>query len=67
MVTMSDIAYMVAVIEKSYEAWDEDAGEGEEQEVYRRPQKTVKTKFTNQVGKKRQCNMSGWSTDVIHF
>ena len=67
MVTMSDIAYMVAVIEKSYEAWDEDADEGEEQEVYRRPQKTVKTKFTNRVGKKRQCNMSGWSTDGIQF
>jgi len=73
MVTMSDIAYTVlAVIENSYEAWDEEhdiqnAGEGEEPEVYRRPQKTVKTKFTNRVGKKRQCNMSGWSTDGIQF
>ena len=42
MVTMSDIAYTVAVIENSYEAWDEEhgidnAGEGEEQEVYQRP------------------------------
>jgi hypothetical protein len=69
---MSDITYTVAVIENSYEAWDEEhgidnAGEGEEQEVYRRPQKTVKMKFTNRVGKKRQCNMSGWSTDGIHF
>ena len=41
MVTMSDIAYTVAVIENSYEAWDEEhdiqnAGEGEEPEVYRR-------------------------------
>jgi len=39
MVTMSDIAYTVAVIENSYEAWDEEhdiqnAGEGEEPEVY---------------------------------
>ena len=72
MVTMSDIAYTVAVIENSYEAWDEEhdiqnAGEGEEPEVYRRPQKTVKTKFTNRVGKKRQCNMPGWSTDGIQF
>ena len=37
MVTMSDIAYTVAVIENSYEAWDEEhgienAGEGQEQE-----------------------------------
>ena len=60
MVTMADIAYTVAVIENSYEAWDEEhdiqnAGEGEEPEVYCRLQKTVKTKFTNQVGKKRQC------------
>ncbi len=59
MVTMSDIAYTVAVIENSYEAWDEEHGidnndgEGEEQEVYPRPQKKVKTKFTNRVGKKR--------------
>jgi hypothetical protein len=72
MVTMSDIAYTVAVIENSYEAWDEEheiqnAGEGEEPEVYQRPQKMVKTKFTNRVGKKRQCNMSGWSTDGIQF
>ena len=72
MATMSDITNTVAVIENRYEAWDEEhgidnAGEGEEQEVYRRPQKMVKTKFTNQVGKKRQCNMSGWSTDGIHF
>ena len=40
MVTMSDIAYTVAVIENSYEAWDEEHGidkndgKGEEQEVY---------------------------------
>ena len=39
MVTMFDIAYTVAVIENSYEAWDEEheiqnAGEGEEPEVY---------------------------------
>jgi hypothetical protein len=73
MVTMSDIAYTVAVIENSYEAWDEEHGidkndgEGEEQEVYRRPQKKVKTKFTNRVRKKRQCNMSGWSKDGIQF
>ena len=65
MVTMSDIvAYTVAVVENSYEAWNEEhgienAGEGEEQELYQRPQKTVKTKFTNRVGKKRQCNMLG--------
>jgi len=52
MVTMSDIAYTVAVVENSYEAWNEEhgienAGQGEEQELYQRPQKTVKTKFTN--------------------
>jgi len=69
---MSDIAYTVAVSENSYEVWDEEhgiqnAGEGEEPEVYRRPQKMVKIKFTNRVGKKRQCNISGWSTDGIQF
>jgi hypothetical protein len=54
MVTISDIAYTVAVIENSYAAWDEEhdinnAGERREQqeEANRRPQKTVKTKFTN--------------------
>ena len=73
MVTMSDIAYTVAVIENSYEAWDEEhagmnqTGEGEEQVVYQRAQKSVKTKFTNRVGKKRQCNMSGWNNDGILF
>ena len=72
MVTMSDIGYTLAVIENSYEAWDEEhgmnkAGEGEEQVVYQRPQKSVKTKFTNRVGKKRQCNMSGWNNDGILF
>ena len=70
MVTMSDIAYTVAVIENSYAAWDEEHeidNAGERQEAYQRPQKTVKTKFTNRVGKKRQCNMSGWSADGIQF
>jgi hypothetical protein len=50
MVTMSDIAYTVAVIENSYAAWDEEHeidNAGERQEAYQRPQKTVKTKFTN--------------------
>jgi len=51
-ITMSDIVCTVAVIKNSYKAWDEEhgidnAGEGEEQEVYRRPQKMVKTKLTN--------------------
>jgi len=64
MVRILDIAYMVAVIENSYEAWDEEhgienAGEGEEQEVHRRPQKMVKMKFIIRLGKKRQCNMLG--------
>ncbi len=72
MVTMSDIAYTVAVIENSYEVWDEEhgidkAGEGEEEVVYPRPQKVMKTKYTNRIGKKRQCNMSGWNTDGIRF
>jgi len=73
MVTMSDIAYTVAVIENSYAAWDEEyeinnaERHKQQEEAYRRPQKTVKTKFTNRVGKKRQCNMSGWSADGIQF
>ncbi len=64
MVTMSDIAYTVAVIENSYAAWDE---EHEINNAGERRQKTIKTKFTNRVGKKRQCNMSGWSADGIQF
>jgi hypothetical protein len=68
MVTMSDIAYTVAVIESSYEVWDaehEEKEKGEEEDSLiaegdqRRWMTVVKSKFTGQGGKKRECNKSG--------
>ncbi len=61
MVTMSDIAYTVAVIENSYEAWDSEHKEkekGEEENSViaegdqRQWRTAVKGKFTGQGGKK---------------
>ncbi len=76
MVTMSDIAYTVAVIENSYKAWDAEHEEkekgGEEDSVIaegdqRQWKIVVKSKFTGQGGKKQECNKSGWSNEGIEF
>ncbi len=76
MVTMSDIAYTIAVIENSYKAWDAECKEtekGEEEDSViaegdQQPQKTaVKSKFTGQGEKKRECNKLGWSNEGIEF
>ena len=62
MVTMSDIAYTIAVIENSYEAWDEEhgienAGEREEQEVYQQ---------TTEDGQDKIHQLSGEEERVQH-
>ncbi len=74
MVTILDIAYTVAVIKNSCKAWDVDHKEKEKGEEgdsviaggdQRRQKTTVKSKFTSQAGKKRQCNKPGWSNKGI--
>ena len=76
MVTMLDIAYTVAVIKNSYKAWDakhDKKEKGEEGDSViagghqRRQKTTVKSKFTSQGGKKRQCNKRDWSNKGIEF
>ncbi len=70
--TMSDITYTVAVLESSYEVWDQkynkkkilgQTGSCMESEDY-----TIKNpKYTDQKGKQREyCNME-WSNDGIEF
>ncbi len=76
MVTMSDIAYTVTIIENSYEVWDakhKEKDKGEEGDSVTagghqiRQKTTVKSKLTSQRGKKRQCNKLGWSNKWIEF
>jgi hypothetical protein len=54
LITMSDIAYTVAVIENRHKTWDEmiDTSEGMDS-----PKKT--TKFTKREGLKREYNTAG--------
>jgi hypothetical protein len=48
---------------KKGEKWDSVIAGG-----HQRRQKTiVKSKFTSQGGKKRQCNKPGWSNEGIEF
>jgi hypothetical protein len=71
--TVSDIAYTVAVLENSYEVWDQDHKKKRmpkvEWEQYRESEDyTVKKpKFTDRKGKKREYCDSGWSKDGIDF
>jgi len=62
LITMSDIAYTVAVIENVHETWDEmiDTSEGQDS-----PKKT--TKFTKRGGLKREYNTTVWSQKGINF
>ena len=62
LITMSDIAYTVAVIENGHETWDEmiDTSKGQDS-----PKKT--TKFTKRGGLKREYNTMGWSQEGIDF
>ncbi len=60
LITMSDIAYTIAVIENGHETWDEmiDTNEGRDS-----PKKT--TKFTKRGGLKREYNTTGLSQEGI--
>ena len=78
LVTMSDLAYTVAVIENGHEIWKQMAETqnssakagllalkcgGEQEES-----STKKTsKFTKKAGRKREYNISGWSYEGINF
>ncbi len=78
LITMSNLAYSVAVIENKHEIWDQIAEEAESQdssveegmmalrelrEGGTPPKKTPK--FTKKAGKKREFNMSGWTQEGI--
>ena len=76
MVTMSNIAYTVSVIKNSYKVWDAEHKEKEKGKEgdsviagghQIRQKTTVKSKFTSQGGKKRQCNKPGWKNEGIEF
>jgi hypothetical protein len=62
LITMSDIAYTIAVIENGHETWDEmiDTSQGQDS-----PKNT--TKFTKRGGHKREYNTMGWSQEGIYF
>ncbi len=78
LVTISDLAYTVAVIENGHEIWKQMAETqhssareglleprwgGEQEES-----STEKTpKFTKKAGRKREYNTSGWNNERIHF
>lgn len=63
MITMSDIAYTVAVIENGHDKWDEaiDGRFNTQEDPPRTP------KFTKKGGVKREFNSTGWSKEGIDF
>ena len=73
MMTMSDFAYTVAVIENSYEVWDqqwkqEHVSTAEWKEYVNSDEYIKKTpKFTDRKGKKREYCDSGWTKEGIQF
>jgi len=73
MMTMSDFAYTVAVIENSYEVWDqqwkqEHVSTAEWKEYVNSDEYIKKTpKFTDRKGKKREYCDSGWTKAGIQF
>ena len=62
LITMSDIAYTVAVIRNGHETWDEMMNTSKRQNS---PKKT--TKFTKRGGHRREYNTTGWSQEGIDF
>jgi hypothetical protein len=62
LVTMSDIAYTVAVIENGHDKWDEskNGSDGDEESP-------KKPKFTKRGGIKGQYTTTGWSQEGIEF
>jgi hypothetical protein len=71
--TISDVAYTVAVFENSYEVWDQEYKKKRmswiDWEMYKESEDyTVKKpKYTNRKGKKREYCDLGWSKDGIEF
>jgi hypothetical protein len=69
---MSDIAYTAAVLENSYEVWDQEYNKKKmsrtDWELYMESEDNTitKQKCTDQKGKKREICNSGWSKDGIH-
>ena len=63
LITMSDIAYTVAVIENGHEKWDEAIDPS-----LRVQDELPKTsKFTKKAGLKREFNSAGWTKDGIDY
>jgi hypothetical protein len=63
-ITMSDIAYTVAVIENGHKKWDElKYRNGSD----RHEESPKKTKFTKRGGYKREYNSAGWKQEGINF
>ena len=73
LMTMSDFAYTVAVLENSYEVWDqqgkrEQMSTAQWKEYINSDEYIKKTpKFTDQKGKKREYCDSGWTKAGIQF
>ena len=73
LMTISDIAYTVAVLENSHEVWDEEYKKkrmsGVEWAQYRTSDDytSSKPKFTDRKGRKREYCDSGWSKEGTDF
>ena len=73
MMTMSDFAYTVAVLENSYEVWDQEIKKenmtSTEWETYMKSEDYIEKtpKYTDRKGKKREYCGSGWSKAGIEF
>ena len=73
LMTMSDFAYTVAVLENSYEVWDQEFEKEKmsktDWEDYTKSKDYIKKtpKYTDQKGKKREYCNSGWSKVGIEF
>ena len=73
LMTVSDIAYVVAVLENSYEVWDIEYNKKRmsmvEWKQYKESDEytSTKTKFTGRKGRKREYCDSGWSNEGIEF
>ena len=73
LMTISYIAYTVAVLENSYEVWDREYKKKKmskvEWEQYKESDDytSTKPKFTDRKGRKREYCDSGWSKEGIDF
>ena len=73
LMTISDIAYTVAVLENSYEVWDREYKKKKMSTVewvqYKMSDDytSTKPKFTDRKGRKREYCDSGWSKEGIDF